>query len=247
MDARRCSGCAATPAACSCRCGDATNGTETYGAGRYLLDAREERRPRRRRGRRHARRRPELRVPAVVRVRPAVGLPARPAGEPRSPSASRPASGCADATALTRPRYHEVMPSPAAIDLTDRRARVPRAPDRRHRSPPSTRTAPRARPSSGSGSTPDGRILAQQPHAGAAGATNLAARRPRVAIVGRRPPRRATAGSGSTAEVDEVVDDVERARDDIVALAHRYQPGGPDRGVDRAVPQPAAGHVPASG
>ena len=27
--------------------------------------------------------------------------------------------------------------------------------------------------------------------------------------------------------VDEVVDDVERARDDIVALAHRYRPEGP--------------------
>ena len=32
---------------------------------------------------------------------------------------------------------------------------------------------------------------------------------------------------GLTAEVDEVVDDVERARDDIVALAHRYRPEGP--------------------
>jgi len=27
--------------------------------------------------------------------------------------------------------------------------------------------------------------------------------------------------------VEEVIDEVERARDDIVALAHRYQPGGP--------------------
>jgi PPOX class probable F420-dependent enzyme len=32
---------------------------------------------------------------------------------------------------------------------------------------------------------------------------------------------------GLTAVVDEVVDDVERARDDIVALAHRYHPEGP--------------------
>ena len=28
--------------------------------------------------------------------------------------------------------------------------------------------------------------------------------------------------------MDEVVDDLERARDDIVALAHRYHPEGPD-------------------
>ena len=33
---------------------------------------------------------------------------------------------------------------------------------------------------------------------------------------------------GLTGVVEEVVDDVERARDDIVALAHRYRPGGPD-------------------
>ena len=32
---------------------------------------------------------------------------------------------------------------------------------------------------------------------------------------------------GLTAVVEEVVDDVERARDDIVALAHRYRPEGP--------------------
>jgi PPOX class probable F420-dependent enzyme len=32
---------------------------------------------------------------------------------------------------------------------------------------------------------------------------------------------------GLTAVVEEVVDDVERARDDIVALAHRYRPDGP--------------------
>jgi PPOX class probable F420-dependent enzyme len=32
---------------------------------------------------------------------------------------------------------------------------------------------------------------------------------------------------GLTGEVEEVVDDVERARDDIVALAHRYRPEGP--------------------
>jgi PPOX class probable F420-dependent enzyme len=32
---------------------------------------------------------------------------------------------------------------------------------------------------------------------------------------------------GLTGHVDEIDDDVERARDDIVALAHRYQPDGP--------------------
>ena len=32
---------------------------------------------------------------------------------------------------------------------------------------------------------------------------------------------------GLTAVVEEVVDNVERARDDIVALAHRYRPEGP--------------------
>jgi PPOX class probable F420-dependent enzyme len=32
---------------------------------------------------------------------------------------------------------------------------------------------------------------------------------------------------GITGVVDEVVDEVERARDDIVALAHRYNPDGP--------------------
>ena len=32
---------------------------------------------------------------------------------------------------------------------------------------------------------------------------------------------------GLTGEVDEVIEDVDRARDDIVALAHRYHPEGP--------------------
>jgi PPOX class probable F420-dependent enzyme len=32
---------------------------------------------------------------------------------------------------------------------------------------------------------------------------------------------------GLTGVVDEIVDEVERARDDIVALAHRYRPEGP--------------------
>ena len=33
---------------------------------------------------------------------------------------------------------------------------------------------------------------------------------------------------GITGIVDEIVDDVDRARDDIVELAHRYHPEGPD-------------------
>jgi PPOX class probable F420-dependent enzyme len=32
---------------------------------------------------------------------------------------------------------------------------------------------------------------------------------------------------GITGEVEEIVDDVERSREDIVALAHRYHPEGP--------------------
>lgn len=32
---------------------------------------------------------------------------------------------------------------------------------------------------------------------------------------------------GIACDLVEVIDDVERARDDIVALAHRYRPGGP--------------------
>lgn len=38
---------------------------------------------------------------------------------------------------------------------------------------------------------------------------------------------------GLTAEVDEVVDDVERARDDIVSLAWRYRPEGPTAAAER--------------
>jgi|SRR4051812_22849407 PPOX class probable F420-dependent enzyme len=51
-------------------------------------------------------------------------------------------------------------------------------------------------------------------------------RDPRVslAVVDPREPDRWV---GLTAVVDEVVDDVERSREDIVQLAHRYRPGGP--------------------
>ena len=90
--ARRCSGCAATRAACSCRSATRPTATETYGAGRYLLDTAQERGPRRRPGGRHARPRLQLRVPAVVRVRPPLGVPARAAREPPRGTRSRPAS-----------------------------------------------------------------------------------------------------------------------------------------------------------
>jgi PPOX class probable F420-dependent enzyme len=55
--------------------------------------------------------------------------------------------------------------------------------------------------------------------------TNLI-REPRVAlsIIDGADPYR---WIGLTGIVDEVVDDVDRARDDIVALAHRYHPEGP--------------------
>lgn len=55
--------------------------------------------------------------------------------------------------------------------------------------------------------------------------TNLI-REPRVAlsIIDGADPYR---WIGLTGIVDELVDDVDRARDDIVALAHRYHPEGP--------------------
>ena len=85
----RSSGWPATRAACSSR--SATRRTaETYGAGRYLVDAAE---PRGRPGDRHAHPRLQLRVPAVVRLRSALGVPAGAAGEPpRHPDPRRRAS-----------------------------------------------------------------------------------------------------------------------------------------------------------
>jgi PPOX class probable F420-dependent enzyme len=71
---------------------------------------------------------------------------------------------------------------------------------------------------------PDGRILvnSRTPRRWPA---NLR-RDPRVslAVVDPAAPDRWV---GITAVVDEVVDDVERSREDIVALAHRYREGGP--------------------
>ena len=58
-------------------------------------------------------------------------------------------------------------------------------------------------------------------------------------------PTTATAGSGSTGVGRGGRRRTSSGRaDDIVALAHRYHPEGPTRVVDRAVPPPAAGHVP---
>lgn len=72
---------------------------------------------------------------------------------------------------------------------------------------------------------PDGRILlnSRTPRRWCA---NLV-RDPRVslAIMDQADPLRWV---GITGVVDEVIDDVDRARDDIVALAHRYQPEGVD-------------------
>ena len=71
---------------------------------------------------------------------------------------------------------------------------------------------------------PDGRILVNS-RTPRRWCTNLM-REPRVAlsIVDHHDLYR---WIGLTAEVDEVIDDVERSRDDIVALAHRYHPEGP--------------------
>jgi PPOX class probable F420-dependent enzyme len=71
---------------------------------------------------------------------------------------------------------------------------------------------------------PDGRILVNS-RTPRRWCLNLL-REPRAAIsvVDQRDAYR---WIGLTARVDEVVDDVERARDDIVELAHRYHPEGP--------------------
>jgi PPOX class probable F420-dependent enzyme len=50
-------------------------------------------------------------------------------------------------------------------------------------------------------------------------------RRASIAILELEDPDRWV---GLTCVVEEIVDDVERAREDIVALAHRYHPEGPD-------------------
>ena len=85
-----------TAAGCSSRSRTRSAGKQTYGAGRYLLDTVKGAdlggdvdladRPG------HPGRRPELRLQPVLRVRPAVGLPAGPAGQHAAPSRCRSAS-----------------------------------------------------------------------------------------------------------------------------------------------------------
>ena len=70
----------------------------------------------------------------------------------------------------------------------------------------------------------DGRILLNS-RAGRRWCENLERdRRVSVAVI---DPGDGYRWIGLTGEVEEVVTDVERARDDIVALAHRYHPEGP--------------------
>jgi PPOX class probable F420-dependent enzyme len=71
---------------------------------------------------------------------------------------------------------------------------------------------------------PDGRLLINS-RDGRRWPANLR-RDPRVAI-SIIEPGDGNVWLGLTAVVEEVVEDVERAREDIVALAHRYQPEGP--------------------
>jgi PPOX class probable F420-dependent enzyme len=71
---------------------------------------------------------------------------------------------------------------------------------------------------------PDGRILLNS-RTPRRWCTNLLRDgRVAIAVVDGADPYR---WIGLTGVVDEVVDDVERAREDIVALAHRYHPEGP--------------------
>ena len=109
------------------------------------------------------------------------------------------------------------------------------------RSRPRTTTASRARRWSGTGSSPTAGSCSTGGRPAAGAPTSCASRASRSRSSTARTPYR---WLGLTGVVDEVVDDVERARDDIVALAHRYHPEGPTASVDRRVPHPAAGHVP---
>ncbi len=68
---------------------DATNGVETYAAGRYLVDAAKSADLGGDPAPGTLDRRLQLRVPAVVRLRPALGLPAGAAGEPARPAGPR--------------------------------------------------------------------------------------------------------------------------------------------------------------
>ena len=115
----RCSGWRATPAACSSPFRDATNGTETYGAGRYLLDAAKSADLGGDPARRHAGPRLQLRLPAVVRVRSEVGLPARAAREPARPADPGRRTSRVTADDTPGPPRRPVAARPATVADTD--------------------------------------------------------------------------------------------------------------------------------
>jgi len=71
---------------------------------------------------------------------------------------------------------------------------------------------------------PDGRILVNSRTPRRWPANLLRDPRVSLAVIDPGDPDRWV---GLSAVVDEVIDDVERAREDIVALAHRYREGGP--------------------
>ena len=73
----------------------------------------------------------------------------------------------------------------------------------------------------------DDRILLNSRHGRRWPANLLRDGRVAIAVIDGANPE---AWLGVTGVVDEVVDEVERARDDIVALAHRYADGQPDPG-----------------
>ena len=121
---------------------DATNGRETYGAGRYLLDAAKSADLGPGRGAEQPRPRLQLRVPAVVRVRPEVGVSARSAGEPARPRGPRRRTARLSATVRRdRPDLRpapgwDCRPGESAADtprtMATGRPAVRRSADRRH-------------------------------------------------------------------------------------------------------------------
>jgi PPOX class probable F420-dependent enzyme len=78
---------------------------------------------------------------------------------------------------------------------------------------------------------PDGRILVNSRHPRRWPANLRRDPRVSLAVVDPEVPDRWV---GMTAVVDEVVDELGPARDDIVALAHRYRPGGPTAATEAA-------------
>ncbi len=178
--------------------------------------------PGRRSRRGHPRRRPQLRVPALVRLRPRVGVPARARRRTGSPCASRPASACPDVRREPPPRYHGRMSSVKPV-VSDAVRAFLAEPNVASIATTDDDGAPR-QTVAWFRLDPDDRIL-------------LNSRTPRRWPANlRRDPRVALSiidggdsyrWIGLTGIVDEIVDDVARAREDIVALAHRYHPEGP--------------------